>query len=418
MAFRAFSDQLHHPLTRSLIFPAHVSLLFLVAFSDALLSYIIPVFLEQHLINTLIFGMIMSIPSLIGLMVDFWIGTFGVRALYRNLIVFAVLSLLLLPLVLILLPSTPFYFVIAMMLWGLYYEFMHFSNFQIINHQFEPKKHALGWGIISGTKNTAYLIGPLIAGGLLVLNPSLTQAFRLPLIVTLLALPLVLFLRSRTNASHHRASASSSLSLSQTLSLAYILLTKVWPLVACIIMLYMMDAAFWTIGILLSQSLKDTLPLGGLLITAYVLPSLLVAGLIYPLSKPWGKKRIGIVATAVAGIIYSSLFLVPSSIVLIGVVFTAALFHAIAIPELLSAFEDYIDRLDHLGNIMISIESFAASIGYILGPLIAGALALAFTFPQTLSLMGLLMTIIAFISLIIVPRKIKLPRSQIAKISS
>jgi hypothetical protein len=81
-----------------------------------------------------------------------------------------------------------------------------------------------------------------------------------------------------------------------------VLLPSLWPIVLFVFMATVLDATFWTIGALFSESLKAEHPLGGFLLTVYVLPSLFAGFVGANLSEYLGKKRTAFIAGMCAGL--------------------------------------------------------------------------------------------------------------------
>src|SRR5262249_26009504 len=134
------------------------------------------------------------------------------------------------------------------------------------------------------------------------------------------------------------------------------------------------DSFFWTIGPLYAESLH----LGsyaGLLLTAWSLPGLMLGWHAGKVAKRLGKER-----TAYLLLLTGSLFLVPlfsalDGATVIAVVFLASFFISFAWPAIQGAFAEYISDRTDLTKEIEGLEDFYTNLGYVFGPMLAGALA-------------------------------------------
>lgn len=150
----------------------------------------------------------------------------------------------------------------------------------------------------------------------------------------------------------------------------------------------------------------------------YTLPSLFMGLFAGTLARPFGKKRIAFISGSIAGALLALCFVVESAVALILVVFFSSLFAAVARPEIYATFEDYIARIGKSSNDLIGLQNSAGSVAYIVGPVVAGALASFVGDRQTIGVMGLGLMTVSLIALLIVPRKIQMPQKELERVES
>jgi predicted MFS family arabinose efflux permease len=97
-------------------------------------------------------------------------------------------------------------------------------------------------------------------------------------------------------------------------------------------------------------------------------------------------------------------------------ILVAATFGAVAVPEILAVFEDFMARLGEFGGEVISLERSAENLAFIVGPALAGAIALVVGFQETFTVMGGVLFLVASLAFLVVPRKIRLPQQELGEI--
>lgn len=308
-----------------------------------------------------------------------------------------------------------------MLIWGVYYELIAHSNFRYINENLSVHDHPKAWGLISLFKSTAYVIGPL-AGGIL-----LERFIKLPFIASLLVFMIAgvgylwLFKSFRKvtggiNLVQGEPSMVRKRWLGEFITLIKLMKT-VWPLWLFILALFLVDASFWSVGAVLTEELRNISPFGGLLLTLYMLPSLFVGVFIQKLAKPWGKKKIAFFCGCVGGLLLWCAGWTTGTAILLLLVFFSSVCGAIAVPEMMATFEDYVVRLKEYGGEMVSVERLAENAAYVIGPILAGGLSVGIGTRLTLGASGLFLMLVSIICVLVVPRKIRMPRTELGNLT-
>ena len=149
---------------------------------------------------------------------------------------------------------------------------------------------------------------------------------------------------------------------------------------------------------------------------AYLSPALFVGLLAGKIAQPLGKKKAAYSSGLMAGVFFTISGLAHTPLAFIISIFLGSIFIAVALPEINGTIEDYIERLGHSANSMIGLGNSMNSLAYIVGPILAGIIATFFDHQKTFTIIGILLIVIALISLIKTPRKIRLPHQAIHRL--
>lgn len=388
---------------------------FFVSLADAVVSYVSPVYMQVILNDSFLMGTIMASSSVVGLLADILIGEWFGNKRYNFFLFWGLFLGIMFPLSLYFLPPIVPIFILAMGIWGIYYEFLVFSSFHFIHEHQKPADHAHAWGVLTSFKAAAYLLGPLLASSLIISD------IRLPFLASasLFLVGLVgLFILKRSikeKSRHKHISDIKRISVLHELKIWKKLLTKIWPVWLFVLSIYVVDATFWSIGAVLSENLRQLHPYGGLLLPMYVLPFLFAGFLSREAALPYGKKRAAFLAGVFNGVFLVLAGFITNISILLVTVFVASVFTAIAIPEILAVIEDYVARLGIHSNEMVGLGRSAVSLGYVIGPIFAGGVAMIFGYQKTLSVVGGAIIVVSLIALIATPKKILMPQKKLAE---
>lgn len=393
-------------------FATYFIIIFILTLGDALMSYATPVFLAENLHSDLLMGLMMSTSSVIGIITDFTVGQRLRAHRFGFFLRLAIIVQMTFPLVLFFGPTTWPFMVIAMGVWGIYYEFMGFSNFHYLDETAKRHQFALSWGLIMGAKSVAFTIGPILSS--LLIAQSYQQLGLIVLIFSLIAMAVTTFgLRSRTNRLVMPAGPVTTTSLKTAFNIWRVLGKRLFLVLLFLFMLGLVDASFWTIGAVISERLSNT---DGLLLVAYSAPSLVIATLTNRIAKPFGKKRAAFIAGFIAGIGLILTATATNEIALILSVLLVGSAIGVAWPMLYAVMEDYVDRLPNHNNEFIGLQLSMTSTAYIIGPILSGAVATYFGEMNVFLVVGVAIITIATVCMLFVPRKIKLPQAELTQL--
>lgn len=400
-----------HVLERSIASLLFYSLIiFLVRFGDAIMGYFSPVYISEHIGSPMLMGVIISSSSIVGLLCDLFFGEWFRDWGYDTYLMWGIFGAILFPICFILLPPWVTVFILAMIIWGIYFECILFSNFHFVNHFLRHDQHALGWGVLYAFIAAAYMLAPFVASSLLAVHNML------PLYAALGAVLLGLIGISLFRRSHRIASKempASHKSLMHEVRMWRLLAKKIWPVLIFVGTLTIVDSVFWTSGAVLSESMRELGYPGGILFVVYLFPSLLMGSVAGKIASLFGKKKIAFISGIVAGLLFVIAGRLSDLTYMLLTIFVGSLFIAVAVPEINATIEDYIERLGSSANDMIGLENAITSASFIIGPLLAGASATLVNHQFSFSVVGGMLALVSIGALIVTPRKIRMPQKEI-----
>lgn len=390
-------------------------IIFLISLHDGIVSYVTPVILNNRYSNTLLVGSILSISSFFGIFFNIFITKFFPHKGYKFFTFWMLVFALITALILIFIPKYLFPLVVAMITWSVYYEFRNYSKYNFVEKYLPPNKNAQAWSTMSIFQSLAYMIGPAIAVYLFAERISSSLLFAL--LATSLASVLFLIFEIKFGKNKEDGHSDREIrSLFDEVKITHILTRKIWPLVTFSFALTLLDASFWTIGVLFSESLRLQHPAGGLLLTMYELPVILTGITAPRIYSYLGKKRTAFIAGIFAGISLICIPLLQNVYLILGMVFVTAFMSGIAFILIYATFEDYVTRLDDDGNNMVSIGQISQNVAYVLGPIFFGMISKDGNYGHSFIAAGEILVFFSVLALITVPRKIKMPHKEIKEI--
>jgi MFS family permease len=386
-------------------------------FGDTTVGYIVPVVMTEQLKSSALMGWVFAFSSVVGLVADLILPQLFSKKNFRFFAPAAFLTAILFPLSFLLLPSALWSFLLAMAIWGLYYELARFSHFSFIHQTLKPAQHDLGWGILQTFQSFILLIAPIFA--IYVLEKQENLPFVMSIIFFGMGLTGYFFLKGAFLKKKLEAATEDTqhpTSRLHEIRVWALLLRKIWPLCLFLLSLTILDSSFWVVGALLSEQLRGDGFLGSFVITAYVFPSVFMSLIARQISKPLGKKRTAFVSAFIGCLILIVGGLLVHGSTFVLVILAAATFLSISYPEMYAVFEDFVARLDQNANHMIGLEGSSISIGYVLGPILAGSLGAMIGYQRTLVAVAAIFLVSTIIAAVKVPRKVLLPQKELSTV--
>jgi MFS family permease len=376
-----------------------------------------PNIIENYIHNTFFMGLIFSTSSFVGYFADIVLGNIIKEKSFVIYLLVGIICAIVFPLLLLLLSPSIIVLVLAMGAWGIYYESIVFSKSNFIHRTLSHDKHDVGWTTTTAFMNIAYLIGPSVA--VILLNKN--ENFPLIAVIIIQCIALIALGIYKTVFSshiHNPIGQNKSPSIWAGFSTWKLLNKKLWPVLLFTFSLLLIDSTFWTIGAVLVSQQKDAHPLAGLFYVFYLLPGLIISPIGIKISRKIGKKRAAFSGGLFAGLSFFLILFIKDFNQFIYLVGVGSLGTSIALPEIRGAIEDYCERLGGSANSLVGLISSMGSLAYIIGPILAGGIAILIGEMNTFALMGLIVFITSALAFILVPRKIRLPQNQINEIYS
>lgn len=380
---------------------------------NGIVAYITPLLMEERGLSKTMLGIIYGMSSVSGALFDFLLCRFLTKTNFRRVFIFMFAICLVYPLIL-LKATTAVLFIIPMALWGLYYDFYQYGRHDFVGRYTKHADHSSSYGIMEAALAVGYMIAPLIAGFLIGEAVGWKPAF-LGWIFLLVAISFFLLLLALTKKGEAGVISyqekSSYTSFFMEIHVWKRIGKVIFPALAVTLMLNIVDSFFWTIGPLLSESLKSSLGnFEGILITAYFFPMLIVGWLVGPITKRFGKKRTAFWGLLVGSAVLMTFSLSQSVFVLIACILVASTFLMVSWPSINGAYADYISEAPKIERELQTISDFSGNLGYVIGPITAGILADLFGNIQAFTIIGFIGIIVSLSLIKYSPKKINVRR--------
>lgn len=372
-----------------------------------------PVIIQERLNNTFLVGIVLSISSLFGIVLNLTIAQFFPYKDYLFFLGGSLLFALGLPLAFLLLPREILPFIIAMIVWSIYYELRNYSKFDFVHRFLPTEKNTLAWSIMTIFQSTAYMLGPAITVFLV------NKQTRLPLYasLTITASTIIVFfvfigLFKKGNRGvlklNHRPRT-----FWKEINVFKILTKRIWALLLFSFTLTLLDVSFWTTGVLYAEKLRAQSRWGGLFLILYCLPTIFIGWIIPHIYQSLGKKRTAIIAGMGAAVSLILLGFIHNIVVILILVVCISIGFDIAMILIAATFEDYITRLDTTRQELVSINELSGNLGYTIGPVLMGFIVYKFSFGASFIFVGVLILITSIYALAVIPRKIRMPHREL-----
>jgi MFS family permease len=385
--------------------------LFLLRLSDAIISFWAPNQIQSSLNSSVWMGFIISFQSIIGFGADLIFPTLLRTTKTKRLVFWAIIMSALTSFFLAASTVQPFIaiFLITMTLWGIYYEFVAFANYQFMGSVVPPHLRTAAWGIMGTFVNLAYFLGPLIAAAVLLKSYVLAEGIILVFLVLSLLL-LSLFKGHRdVPAKIDIKEINPFTELKHWLTLS----KHIWPVMILSLLLGFIDSTFWTTGAIWTEKLAKINYLGGLFLPFYQLPAIFLGAVVAGWGIYKGKKILTEKFLIVAGIFLIGLALNGSIYWQLAMVLLASSALSICYPLLEGVYTDIVARMGKEKNDLIGLTSSVVNISYIIWPPVVGIVAALIGERLTFSFVGVLVVVVSVILLFVTPKKLRLPQEEI-----
>ncbi|MCR4263577.1 MAG: MFS transporter, partial [Candidatus Roizmanbacteria bacterium] len=351
-----------------------------------------------------VMGIIIGSSSLTGGIFDFFLAK-QIRSAHFRRLYLGMLAAATAYLFVMLNAHTILFFLIAMMLWGIYYDLLMFGDYNYISHESEPGQFAKRYGLLDMIRSLAFLFVPLVASLLIMEHHVSPLLFTIASVILIVVL--ILFVVLSMASKNHTPVGEKPLrhmSFLREFALWKKLGTTMRPVLILMFMLNVTDSFFWTVGPLLAEELAERHAAGGAIISVYFFPSLFIGFFVGAVTKRFGKKFTAVVTFICGSSLLLFFWLVSEPLALLVLVFFVAFFFSFSWPAIRATISDYISETGKLESEIEGVTDFSTNSGYVIGPLIAGILADYFGLQQAFALLGVLGVVVG-LGLLSVSRK-------------
>lgn len=378
------------------------------AFFDGITAYTVPIAMIDAGFTTAQMGLIYSTSSVFGAFFDIVLSKFMGHSGFRRLYLLMFIVSIAYPLVLYSASGVGL-FLLAMGLWGLYYDLLNFGHYDYIGRHVPKNEHSASFGVLDVFKAAGLLLAPPIAS-LIIANSGIAAAG--PVALAFLAASFVFFSlllfwtrKFRLPKLNFRPGG-----LIGELQLWYKIGRVILPVLICFIFLNMFDAFFYTLGPLVSEEITLTNPIGRTLLTFYFLPMFIFGWFVGNLTGRFGKKTTAFLAMFMGSSLLITISLTSNVYAILAIVFGAAAAMSIAWPAIRGTIADYVSESPRLESEIEGVGDFSGNVGYVIGPALAGILAYNFGNLESFSVLGVIGVILSLILFKFTPKRINLSK--------
>jgi len=385
--------------------------LFLIRIADAVISFWAPNQIQSSLGSSTWMGIIISFQSVVGFGADLIFPSLLRTTKTKRLIFWAIIMSALTSFFLAASVIQPFIaiFLITMTLWGIYYEFVAFANYQFMGSVVPPHMRSAAWGVAGTFMNMAYFLGPLLATAVLLKSYILAEGLILIFLVA------ALLLLSIFKGPHDVAPKIDIKDVNPWVELKHWLaLSKhIWPAMVISLLLGFIDSTFWTTGAIWTEKLAKINYLGGLFLPFYQLPAIFLGVVIAGWGIYKGKKILTEKFLIVAGIFLIGLAVSNTIYWQLSMVLLSSAALSICYPLLDGVYTDIVARMGKEKKDLIGLTSSVVNVSYVVWPPVVGVVAGLIGERLTFSFVGGLVVVVAVILLFVTPKKLRLPQTEI-----
>ena len=386
--------QLHIPKfkIKSKILSAGLMVFFFVIF-DGVLMYLAPIMITSSGISESIMGIIIGSSSIAGMFFDMLLCKTLKITHYRRMFLFMFILALLFPLFLFGGTTITFYF-IAMVMWGFYYDFYNIGTIDFVERTANPENHVSNFGMLRSFEGSGYLLAPFLGSILLLFIQPGIKMFLLIIIPLIIA-----FIFYLTIAVHKTVVKKEYTNVVRKTPISFFseigLWKKVWnvlfPILLLTLTINLIDAAIWTFGPIFSEYIGKTNNIsGGIFMTAYALPPLLVGWVVGKIAKKFGDTSTAQGAIAIGSFILIFVGFVKSPMFLIIFIFITSFFFAISWPSINAVYTEYIKKITKRRKEIETLQDLFTNIGDASGPIVGGYMAQYLGFEHSFIALGIL----------------------------
>ncbi len=388
-------------------------MLFLWTLFDGTFSYVTPLAITKHGFSETTLGIIIGSSSIAGALFDFILSKYLKNTHFRRVYFLMFILSFVAPLILWR-ASSLWVFLIAMAIWGFYFDLENFGNFDFIGRKLPQAEHTKGFGIFSIFKELGYMLAPIIAGfvigNYLDFKPFLLMCLFISFAFVMYLV--VIGITRKHNKEYIEQVEPRNKNIFTELKTWRKIEMVLFPVLSLTILLNILDAFFWTLGPIIAENFSSLHPFNGLFMAAYTFPTLIVGWFVGRITNKLGKKRTAFFAFAIGCLLLSYFSMLQGPLILLGLIFLSSCFTAISWPSINGAYADYLEESPRLEREIEAVEDFSTNIGYIIGPILAGFLADHIGNANTFSALGSVGAIVAIILIFITPKKITVPGSS------
>lgn len=391
--------------------------LFLILLGDGIMAYIFPLVLGNHVNSNLIIGLIISASSVTSIACDFLIPLVFPNHGWKFQLITGILLALTFPLITALGDtfSIVWLFLIASLMWGIYYEFVMFAQQSFVVEEEDPKHFSHDWSIVEILTNIVEVSAPIIGAFILIKGIVAYTSVTLAIEILALIFAILLVLVKRdVKMQKPKSQIKEYISFFKELKSWKILSKKVYIILIMAVIVEMVSAGFLTFAGLYGEQLIANPDWNWALMTIATIPYMFGSIIVFRLNMNNGKKRLAQLAILASGIILSLLFFFSGKLIpVLVLIFISNLILSLCWPLDDAIFSDLQKRLGKHGLHLIGLSQASYSIAFLVAPAFMGFLSDKVGYNNSFAIIGVITAVIGLILLIITPRKLRMPQKEL-----
>jgi len=387
-----------------LIYVFGAMILFFVLF-DGIMTYLLPLVVLEHGLSKTQLGLIISAAAVSGAFFDFAIYRIFKNVFYRRLF-FAMLAAGLFYIFLVWFAETILLYLMAMVVWGFYYDLKSFGTLDFVSRHSPKKEIAGNFGIVQSFQAIGALLAPLMAG-FVILEYVDWEPFALALFFLILSAAFFFLLlyeaRGKKQFIPHREKQRKggfAAEIASWKGVGFALL----PVFLISSFYAVFDSFFITLGPVLAESLPLE-PFDGFVMVAYFMPPLLIGGLVGGLVARFGEKLAALGGLLIGGIILSSLAFFHAPLAILAIILFSSCFACLMQPVSQGIFARIIHETPCAKKEIQELGDFSSNFGYIIGPVVAGVIADSLGTASAFSALGIMGVAFALVLFFLMPKR-------------
>ena len=386
----------------------------LIFFGDASLAYFVPNYIEQTFHSSIIMGLVISSSSIVGLTTDIaFPQIFPSLSVKKSLLLTILFQLIFVgTLIATLFHPRLWLFLLAMASWGIYFEFLSFSSKIFVTKKVPHNLNSVAWASIMFGQSLSYILGPVVIT-LLILKGNFAVLMTILAIVLTAQIITLLFPIKNTAVEEKEEKIVKTPLLSQEFGYWKVLIKVAWPALVVTFLFALIDSSFWTIGAILAQKLESAFFYAFLFIPLYVLPMLFSQLILMKAKVTAGKEKYAALFLLLGTITLAMTGFSTGGVILLIIALTTGFFNSLAFPLAEASHTDLEDRMGIHRQHLIGLSSSVFSLGYIIGPLLAGFLSNAYHERFSFSIIGAIAAAASLLVLLLAPKRSVLPQKEI-----
>ena len=382
-------------------------MIFFFVIFDGILMYLAPIIITDTGISESLMGLIIGSSSIAGMIFDFLLCSFLKKTHYRRMFLFMFILAALFPLFLFGGKTITFY-LIAMAVWGFYYDYYEIGSIDFIERTAGEKEQVSNFGMLRSFEGSGYLLAPFAGSVILLLlhpGPLMLIVLAIPLAIAFLFYLIIALLPVTERREYAGVARKSPLTFFKEMDLWKKVWSILFPILLLTLIINLIDAAIWTFGPIFSESVgKANSISGGIFMTAYALPPLLVGWIVGIIAKKFGNAHTAQGAIAVGSIFLIFVGLVSSPIFLTILIFGTSFFYSIAWPAINATYTEYIEKVTIRRKETETLQDLFTNLGDTGGPIVGGYMAQYLGFTHSFIALGIVGVVIAMILFTMTPR--------------